>query len=74
MIVNLTADADNKFESKNKVLFSLMTEIDNEDFVISDSEFNYTFETVISELKKELIKARLSALVETEEVEEVEEV
>jgi hypothetical protein len=74
MIVNLTADDDNKFESKNKVLFSLMTEIDNEDFVISDSEFNYTFETVISELKKELIKARLSALVETEEVEEVEEV
>lgn len=74
MIVNLTADADNKFESKNKVLFSLMTEIDNEDFVISDSEFNYTFETVFQDLKKELIKARLSALVETEEVEEVEEV
>ena len=71
MIVNLTADDENKFESKNKVLFSLMTEIDNEDFVISDKEFNYTFETVISELKKELIKARLSALVETEEVEEV---
>lgn len=71
MIVNLTADDENKFESKNKVLFSLMTEIDNEDFVISDSEFNYTFDTVISELKKELIKARLSALVETEEVEEV---
>lgn len=71
MIVNLTADDDNKFESKNKVLFSLMTEIDNDDFVISDKEFNYTFDTVISELKKELIKARLSALVETEEVEEV---
>ena len=74
MIVNLTADADNKFESKNKVLFSLMTEIDNEDFIVSDEEFEYTFNTVFQDLKKELIKARLSALVETEEVEEVEEV
>ena len=76
MIVNLTADDENKFESKNKVLFSLMTEIDNEDFVISDEEFNYTFETVISELRKEILKARLTASEELliEEVEEVEEV
>ena len=78
MIVNLTADADNKFESKNKVLFSLMTEIDNEDFVISDEEFNYTFETVISELRKEILKARLTAseesLIEEVEIIEAEEV
>ena len=78
MIVNLTADDENKFESKNKVLFSLMTEIDNEDFVISDEEFNYTFETVISELRKEILKARLTAseesLIEEVEIIEAEEV
>lgn len=78
MIVNLTADDDNKFESKNKVLFSLMTEIDNDDFVISDEEFNYTFETVISELRKEILKARLTAseelLIEEVEIIEAEEV
>ena len=78
MIVNLTADDENKFESKNKVLFSLMTEIDNEDFVISDKEFNYTFETVISELRKEILKARLTAseelLIEEVEIIEAEEV
>jgi hypothetical protein len=78
MIVNLTADADNKFESKNKVLFSLMTEIDNDDFVVSDEEFNYTFETVISELRKEILKARLTAseesLIEEVEIIEAEEV
>ena len=78
IIVNLTADDENKFESKNKVLFSLMTEIDNEDFVISDEEFNYTFETVISELRKEILKARLTAseesLIEEVEIIEAEEV
>tara|TARA_R110000744_G_scaffold109414_1_gene206733 strand:- start:1114 stop:1419 length:306 start_codon:yes stop_codon:yes gene_type:complete len=78
IIVNLTADDDNKFESKNKVLFSLMTEIDNDDFVISDEEFNYTFETVISELRKEILKARLTAseesLIEEVEIIEAEEV
>jgi hypothetical protein len=74
MIVNLTADTDNKFESKNRVLFSLMTEMNNDEFLVSDEEFEYTFNTVFQDLKKELIKARLSALVETEEVEEVEEV
>jgi len=74
IIVNLTADDENKFESKNKVLFSLMTEIDNDDFVISDEEFNYTFETVISELRKEILKARLTASEESliEEVEKFE--
>ena len=71
MIVNLTADTDNKFESKNRVLFSLMTEMNNDEFLVSDEEFEYTFNTVFQDLKKELIKARLSALVETEEVEEV---
>ena len=78
MIVNLTADDENKFESKNKVLFSLMTEIDNDDFVISDEEFNYTFENVISELRKEILKARLTAseelLIEEVEIIEAEEV
>jgi len=78
IIVNLTADDENKFESKNKVLFSLMTEIDNDDFVISDEEFNYTFETVISELRKEILKARLTAseesLIEEVEIIEAEEV
>ena len=48
--------------------------MNNDEFLVSDEEFEYTFNTVFQDLKKELIKARLSALVETEEVEEVEEV
>ena len=72
MLINLTPDDDNKFESKNRVLFSLMTEMNEEEFLVTDEEFNFTFDTVISELKKELIKARLNALVDTPEEVEVD--
>ena len=72
MLINLTPDSDNKFESKNRVLFSLMTEMNEKEFLVTDEEFNFTFDTVISELKKELIKARLNALVDTPEEVEVD--
>ena len=76
IILNLTADGDNKFAKKNKILFQKMTDLNkNGELVVDDDEFEYTFYTLIDNFRKELLKARkdaeLDALVK--EVDEIVE-
>jgi len=74
VIVNLTEDDKNSFESKNKILFQTMTELNEEnELVINEEEFNYNFVELIGKLRKELRTKRLEVLESAEEVEEVED-
>ena len=62
IIVNLIADDDNKFQSKNRILFETFTALDdNNELQITDSELEYTI-GLFENFTKELIKARLDAL------------
>ena len=60
--INLTADNDNKFQSKNRIFFESHTEIGEDGkLVIDDATFNATM-TLFANFEKELRKARLEAL------------
>lgn len=60
--INLTADNDNKFQSKNRIFFESHTEIGEDGkLVIDDATFNATME-LFKNFEKELRKARLEAL------------
>ena len=74
VIVNLTEDDNNSFESKNKILFQAMTELNEEnELVINEEVFNYNFVELIGKLRKELRTKRLEVLESAEKVEEVED-
>lgn len=62
-IVNLTADDNNEFYSKNKVLFDAHCEVHGGKFIIDDDTFNYSM-SLFSNLQKELIKRRKDSLAE----------
>lgn len=62
-IVNLTADDNNEFYSKNKVLFEAHCEVHGGKFIIDDDTFNYSM-SLFSNLQKELIKRRKDSLAE----------
>ena len=60
--INLTADNDNKFQSKNRIFFETHTEIGEDGkLVIDDATFNATME-LLKNFDKEIRKARLEAL------------
>ena len=60
--INLTADNDNKFQSKNRIFFESHTEIGEDGkLVIDDATFNATME-LLKDFDKEIRKARLKAL------------
>ena len=62
IILNLTTDGDNKFESKNKILFQKMTDLNEKnELVVDDDEFEYTFYTLVENFIDELLKARKNA-------------
>jgi hypothetical protein len=62
IIVNLIADDDNKFQSKNRILFETFTALDDSnELIVSDSELEYTL-SLFDKFTKELIKARLDTL------------
>ena len=72
VIVNLTEDDNNSFESKNKILFQKMTDLDEKnELVVNDEEFDYNFITLVAKLRKELRTKRLEKVESAEEVEEV---
>ena len=72
VIVNLTEDDNNSFESKNKILFQTMTELDkNGDLVKNEEEFTYIFTTLTAKIRTELRNKRKEVLKSAEE--EVEE-
>ena len=60
--INLTADNDNKFQSKNKIFFESHCELDeNNELVINDETFNATME-LFKAFQNEIRKARLNAI------------
>lgn len=60
--INLTADNDNKFQSKNKIFFESHCELDeNNELVINDETFNATME-LFKAFQSEIRKARLDAI------------
>ena len=60
--INLTADNDNKFQSKNKIFFESHCELDeNNELVINDGTFNATME-LFKAFQNEIRKARLNAI------------
>lgn len=60
--INLTADNDNRFQSKNRIFFETHTEIGEDGkLVIDDANFNATME-LLKNFDKEIRKARLEAL------------
>jgi len=60
--INLTADNDNKFQSKNKIFFESHCELDeNNELVINDETFNATME-LFKAFQSEIRKARLNAI------------
>jgi len=74
--LNLTADGDNKFAKKNKILFQTMTDLnENGELVVDDDEFEYTFYTLIDNFRNELLKARKDAELDAlaKEVDEIVE-
>ena len=76
IILNLTTDGDNKFESKNKILFQKMTDLnENGELVIEDDTFEYTFYDLVSSFIAELLKARKNAELDAleKEVDEIVE-
>ena len=76
IILNLTADGDNKFAKKNKILFQKMTDLnENGELVVDDDEFEYTFYTLIDNFRNELLKARKDAELDAlaKEVDEIVE-
>ena len=67
--INLTADNDNKFQSKNKIFFESHCELgENGKLVIDDDTFNATME-LFKNFEKEVRKARLKALKEVKKPE-----
>ena len=73
VIVNLTEDDKNSFESKNKILFQTMTELNKEnELVINEEEFTYIFTTLTAKLRNEL-RTKRKEVQENAEVEEVED-
>ena len=73
VIVNLTEDDNNSFESKNKILFQAMTELNKEnELVINEEEFTYIFTTLTAKLRNEL-RTKRKEVQENAEVEEVED-
>ena len=74
VIVNLTEDDNNSFESKNKILFQTMTELDKDgNLVKNEEEFTYIFTTLTAKLRNEL-RTKRKEVQENAEVEELEEV
>ena len=74
IILNLTTDDENHFESKNKILFQKMTDLDeNGELVVNDEEFDYTLVELVQNLRYELRSKRLEVL-ENAESEILEEV
>ena len=72
IVVNLVGDDENKFQSKNRILFETFTELDEaNELVITDKELEYTLNQ-FELFTKELIKARNDALALVEEVAETE--
>ena len=73
VIVNLTEDDNNSFESKNKILFQTMTELDKDgNLVKNEEEFTYIFTTLTAKLRNEL-RTKRKEVQENAEVEEVED-
>jgi hypothetical protein len=74
IILNLTADSENKFATKNKMLFQKMTDLNkNGELVIEDDTFEYTFYTLVENFINELLTARKNAELDALE-EEVDEI
>tara|TARA_R110002051_G_scaffold16_1_gene130 strand:- start:163 stop:858 length:696 start_codon:yes stop_codon:yes gene_type:complete len=62
IILNLTADSENKFAPKNKILFQKMTDLnENGELVVEDDTFEYTFYTLVENFINELLTARKNA-------------
>ena len=62
IILNLSADDENEFASKNKILFQKMTDLNEKnELVVDDDEFEYTFYTLVENFIDELLKARKNA-------------
>ena len=73
LIVNLTEDDNNSFESKNKILFQTMTELDKDgNLDKNEEEFTYIFTTLTAKLRNEL-RTKRKEVQENAEVEEVED-
>jgi hypothetical protein len=70
IIVNLTADDNNEFYSKNKQFFDLQCEIENGELAVDDKTFNYTM-SLFAEMQNELKKMRKNALAKAKKPVEV---